>query len=132
MPDSNQQDKLRVDKWLWAARFYKTRSLAAHAVEGGKVAVNGARVKPARTIKVGDELHIATPGADFVVHVRALADKRGSAPVAATLYEETADSRERREQAKLERGATHYDPHVKGRPTKRARRLIHKFKGDLV
>ena len=71
--------RLRIDKWLWAARFYKTRSIAAEAVESGKVLVNGARAKPARTLKVGDELQVRTPGADYTVHVAVLSSRRGSA-----------------------------------------------------
>ena len=76
-------ERTRVDKWLWAARFYKTRSIAADAVESGKVLVNGARVKPAKALKPGDELLIRVPGADYTVLVRALSDRRGPAPEAA-------------------------------------------------
>ncbi len=123
-------DRTRVDKWLWAARFYKTRSIAADAVESGKVLANGARVKPARALRVGDELEVRTPSAVFTVHVRELCERRGSATDAARLFIETEDSRRRREQAKLLRIEPHPDAQTKGRPTKRARRLIHKFRGE--
>jgi ribosome-associated heat shock protein Hsp15 len=128
---SEPEDKLRIDKWLWAARFYKTRSIAANAVESGKVELNGAHVKPARALRVGDELTIRTPSAQFTVRVRALAAKRGSAPQAAVLYEETEDSRQRREQAKLARVPMHPDAQMRGRPTKRVRRLIQKVRGPI-
>jgi len=129
MSDHETDDKLRVDKWLWAARFYKTRSLAADAVDTGKVLVNGARVKPARTLKLGDELHIRTPGADYTVHATALSPKRGSATEAAKLYAETDESKRLREEAKLNRSDRHPDAFIKGRPTKRVRRQIERFRG---
>lgn len=123
-------DKLRVDKWLWAARFYKTRSVAADAVESGKVTVNGARVKPARALKLGDELQIRTTGADYTVHVAGLSARRGPAAEAARLYAETDASKQQREQAKLARTDRHPDAHIKGRPTKRTRRLMEKLRGE--
>ncbi len=86
---TDHDDKLRVDKWLWHARFYKTRSIAADAVENGKVLVNGARVKPAKALKTGDELLVRVPGADYTVRVEALSDRRGPATEAAKLYAET-------------------------------------------
>jgi ribosome-associated heat shock protein Hsp15 len=129
MSDHDTDDKLRVDKWLWAARFYKTRSIAADAVEGGKVLVNGARVKPARTLKLGDELHVHTPGATYTVHVSMLSQRRGSATEAAKLYAETDESRRLREEAKLNRTDRHPDAFIKGRPTKRVRRQIERFRG---
>ena len=85
-------DKLRVDKWLWAARFFKHRTLATEAVEGGKVQLNGIRVKPAKDVKVGDRVDIQIADSRYTVIVTAIADKRGSASVAQTLYAETADS----------------------------------------
>jgi ribosome-associated heat shock protein Hsp15 len=124
------EDKLRVDKWLWAARFYKTRSIAADAVETGKVLVNGAQAKPARALKVDDALQIRTAVADFTVHVTGLSSRRGPAAEAAKLYRETAQSRQAREDAKLLRKDVHPDARSKGRPTKRTRRELHKFRGE--
>lgn len=126
--DDSGEERTRIDKWLWAARFFKTRSLAAQAVESGKVSVGGARVKPARVLKLGDELSIQTPSALFVVHVRALDDKRGPASAAARLFEETEQSKAARVQAKLEHVA-HPDASLRGRPTKRNRRALHKARG---
>src|SRR5688500_12017875 len=98
-------DKVRLDKWLWAARFYKTRSAATVAVDGGKVEVNGEGVKPAKLVKPGDEVRIRQAPFEHVVIVRAIGERRGSAAVAATLYEETPASigaRERlREQLRM-------------------------------
>jgi ribosome-associated heat shock protein Hsp15 len=126
---AGEDGRTRIDKWLWAARFFKTRSLAADAVESGKVLVNGARVKPARALKPGDELEVHTPGALYTIHIRALAARRGPAAQAAQLYEETEQSKQARAQAKLE-NAAHPDAYVKGRPTKRARRAMHKVRGQ--
>ena len=126
---TSEEDRTRIDKWLWAARFYKTRSIAAEAVESGKVLVSGARVKPARALKLGDQLEIRTPGAVYVVYIKALSAKRGPAAQAATLYEETAESRQARAAARLEQTA-HPDAYIKGRPTKRARRTMHKVRGQ--
>lgn len=122
-------DHTRIDKWLWAARFFKTRSLAAGAVESGKVQVNGARVKPAKTLKVGDELLIRTPAFEYTVHVASLSDRRGAAPVAAGLYVETEASQRKRAAARLERVAHEPTFGIRGRPTKRARRQLHKVRG---
>lgn len=124
-----EEDRTRIDKWLWAARFYKTRSIATEAVESGKVLMNGARVKPARALKLGDPLEIRTPGAVYVVHIKALSAKRGPAAQAAALYEETEESKQARAQAKLEQIA-HPDAYSKGRPTKRTRRTLHKVRGQ--
>ena len=123
-------DKLRIDKWLWAARFFKTRSIAADAVDSGKVTVNGARVKPARALKLDDELTIRTPSAQYTVRVTGLSARRGPAAEAAKLYAETEESKGQREQAKLTRTEQHPDASIKGRPTKRNRRQIHKFRGE--
>ena len=124
-------DPLRIDKWLWAARFFKTRSLAAKAVDGGRVRVNGEGAKPARVLKPGDELAIRAGELDWVVEVKALSRQRGPAAQAALLYAEREDSRARRLAAVAMRKA---QPHpaagVKGRPTKKDRRLIHRFTGD--
>ncbi|WP_028455472.1 RNA-binding S4 domain-containing protein [Chitinilyticum litopenaei] len=123
------QDKVRIDKWLWAARFFKTRSLATDAVDGGRVHLNGERVKPARTLKVGDVVRVQAEHGEFTVTVLALAERRGSAEVARTLYEESAESIRKREALDFERSlAPQLDPsQVKGRPTKKFRRQIERF-----
>jgi len=116
---------VRLDKWLWAARFYKTRSLATAAVAGGKVHVNGDRAKPAKPVAPGDTLRIRIPPYEWIVVIRGLAERRGSAQVAAGLYEETAAGRAARDRLalgfKLVQGDV-YDG--KGRPTKKQRRQI--------
>ncbi len=122
---------LRVDVWLWAARFFKTRALAKQAVETGKVDVAGQRAKPARGVRVGDALRIARGDEVFEVEVRALSDTRGPASVAQTLYAEGDESRARREAVRALRAAerTGYRaPETK--PDKRARRLIRAL-GDI-
>src|SRR5438270_99814 len=96
-------DTVRIDKWLWAARFYKTRSLASRACELGRVQSNHQLVKPAREVRVGDQLQIKNDGGDFQVEVLALSDTRGPAPVAQTLYRESEESREARKKAAEER-----------------------------
>jgi ribosome-associated heat shock protein Hsp15 len=120
---------LRVDKWLWAARFYKTRSLASDAVSGGKVKVNGGTTKPARDIKIGDRLDIANSETRWEVSVLALSDKRGPAPEARLLYEETSESITAREAARTSRQFVQ-DPaaDIHGRPTKRDRRQMERYK----
>ena len=112
---------VRLDKFLWAARFFKTRALAAEAIDTGRVSVNGEKAKPAKTVRVGDALAIRRPPYENVVLVRALSDRRGSAPEAQALYEETAESRARREQISAEMKAAG-PPVFKGRPTKKTRR----------
>jgi ribosome-associated heat shock protein Hsp15 len=123
-------DRLRIDKWLWAARFFKTRSLAAQAVDGGRVQVNGARVKPARDVKPGDEVAVHIGDVEWVVDVRALSARRGPAEEARKLYEERADSRARREAAIYARKR---EPEpafgLRGRPTKRDRRMLKRLTG---
>ena len=118
-------DRVRVDKWLWAARFFKTRALASEAVDGGKVHVNGDRVKPAKLLKVGDELRIRLGPYEHRVTVRGLSERRGPASVATTLYEESEESARARaalaEQHRLTQSAMHTES---GRPTKRDRRQI--------
>ena len=121
-------ERTRVDKWLWAARFYKTRSIAADAVDSGKVLVNGAHVKPAKPLKPGDELLIRVPGADYTVLVQALSDRRGPAPEAAKLYAETEDSKRKRAEAKLTRVPPEPTLFIRGRPTKRTRRQLDRFR----
>jgi ribosome-associated heat shock protein Hsp15 len=121
-------DSVRLDKWLWAARFFKTRSLATDAVDGGKVRVNGERVKPARSVKLGDTLVIDNGSTEWEVIVKDLADQRGSATIAQGLYEETAHSiAERQKKAELRKFFREPSAEIKGRPTKRDRRLIDKF-----
>ena len=123
-------EHLRIDKWLWAARFFKTRSLAAKAVDGGKVHLNGESAKPSRILKAGDELAIRAGELEWVVEVKALSRQRGPAAQAALLYAEREDSRERRLVAMaLRKGQPHPAAGVKGRPTKKDRRLIHRFTG---
>ena len=116
---------MRLDKWLWAARFYKTRSAATDAVLGGRVHVNGARVRPAKELRVGDELELTLGVSRRVVEVLALSDKRGPAPVAATLYRETPESVEARERAAAERRlARPLGVDLGARPTKLERRRL--------
>jgi ribosome-associated heat shock protein Hsp15 len=120
---------MRVDKWLWAARFFKTRSAATDAVDGGHVEVNGERAKPAKALKVGDELRIRLHHNTFVVHVRGFAERRGPAADAQTLYEETAESRTERERlAEQRRLAPPMAFEEGGRPTKKDRRDLSRVK----
>ena len=124
-------EPVRLDKWLWAARFFKTRSLAAKAVDGGKVRLNGESAKPSRELKAGDELAIRAGESEWVVEVKALARQRGPAAQAALLYAEREDSRARRQAAiVLRKAQPHPAAGVKGRPTKKDRRLIHRFTGN--
>ncbi|MDH4235334.1 MAG: RNA-binding S4 domain-containing protein [Gallionella sp.] len=127
MSASDDTEKFRIDKWLWAARFFKTRSLASDAVECGKVLINELRVKPAKIVTVGDMLDIRVGQVQFVVEVLALSNKRGSAPVAQKLYRETDESRQRRETIAAQLKAQPQPFHFKGRPTKRDRREIERF-----
>lgn len=122
--------RTRLDKWLWAARFFKHRSAATEAVDGGKVKLNGAAVKPARDVKAGDRLDVTIGEDTRTVLVRAIADKRGSATVAQTLYEETPASVEARERARdLRKFAAAPGADLHGRPTKRDRRRMDRFSG---
>ncbi len=123
--------RVRIDKWLWAARFFKTRSLAAHAVDGGRVQLNGQRVKPAREVKPGDELVIHIGELEWVIDVRALSTRRGPAAEAQKLYAEREPSRQRRFEAVAARKLTIAPVRrEKGRPTKRDRRQLGRFTGD--
>ena len=118
---------VRLDKWLWAARFFKTRTLASDAVDGGKVRLNGERIKPAHGVKPGDLLIIDNGATVWEVAVRALADKRGSAPAAQALYLETETSiAKRRSAAEQHRFFSEPSAALKGRPTKRDRRRLDK------
>lgn len=120
---------MRIDKWLWAARFWKTRSLATAAVDGGHVEVNGERAKPAKQVRVGDALRIRLNQNTHVVHVRALAERRGSASVARALYEETDASRQERERLAEQRRLAPPPAYEEGgRPTKRDRRDMARVK----
>lgn len=120
---------MRLDKWLWAARFFKTRSLAASEVDAGHVDVNGERPKPAKQIRVGDELRIRLNQYTHIVHVRGLSERRGPASTAQTLYEETDASRQERERlAEQRRLAPSPTYEEGGRPTKRDRRDISRVK----
>ncbi|MHB1124183.1 MAG: RNA-binding S4 domain-containing protein [Ramlibacter sp.] len=119
-------DKLRIDKWLWAARFYKTRTLASEEIARGRVEVNGQEVKPAREVKVGDTVGLRQGPVTRTVVVKGLSGMRGPAPVAQQLYEETPDSIKAREQA-AERRRLAPEPALtigQGRPTKRGRREL--------
>jgi ribosome-associated heat shock protein Hsp15 len=121
-------DKVRLDKWLWAARFFKTRALATEAINGGHVHLNGSRPKPSRTLSVGDELNIQKGQDSFDITVLLLADKRGPASIARQLYEEDEQSRLKREefaeQRRLEAAA---QPRQQRRPDKKGRRQIIRF-----
>ena len=123
-------DSTRIDKWLWAARFFKTRSLATDAVERGRVKLNEERCKPARNLKVGDLLDIDNGSTEWQVRVLGLSDQRGPAPVAQQLYEETPESVQRREQT-AEQRKLYAEPAdaIRGRPTKRDRRAIDRSRG---
>ncbi|HSV17321.1 MAG TPA: RNA-binding S4 domain-containing protein [Casimicrobiaceae bacterium] len=118
--------RLRVDKWLWAARFYRTRTLASAAVEAGQVRVNGERVKPAHAVTAGASVEVRRQGLAWIVVVTALADRRGSARDAALLYRETDESAAARAAAIAERAAN-AAARVPGRPTKRDRRKLEDF-----
>ena len=123
-PDS---DKVRLDKWLWAARFFKTRGLASDAINGGHVHLNGARVKPSRCLKLDDQLRIQKGAVEFIVHILILSDRRGPASVAQTLYKETDASQSKREaQGEQRRLLANAAGPVK-RPDKRSRRKIIRF-----
>ena len=124
------EGEIRLDKWLWAARFFKTRSLAAEAIAGGKVQVNGERAKRARHLRAGDEIRVRSGPYEHTVTVRALSARRGPATAAAELYEERPESVAAREAMALQLKSLHaaFGPE-KGRPTKRDRREIERLKG---
>jgi len=130
--DAPGQDRVRIDKWLWAARFFKTRSLAVDAIGGGKILVNDERPKPAKTVQVGDVVSVRLGPYEHVVQVRGLSERRGPASVAATLYEETPTSLAARlklaDQLRMAPAAFVYEE--KGRPTKRDRREIDRFRDE--
>jgi ribosome-associated heat shock protein Hsp15 len=121
---------VRIDKWLWAARFFKTRSMAARACDLGRIESNRQPAKPAREIRIGDMLQIKTEGGEFQVEVLLLSEVRGPAAVAQTLYRETDASREARLKVAAERKALmNYMPSPEGRPSKRDRRKINQLRG---
>ncbi|MFY9726281.1 MAG: RNA-binding S4 domain-containing protein [Bryobacteraceae bacterium] len=122
--------RVRMDKWLWAARFFKTRTLAARACELGRIAANGQPAKAAREVRVGDLLQVKNDSGDFQVEVLALSEMRGPAPVAQALYRETEASRELRLKLAEERKAMpHFESMREGRPSKRDRRKIARLRG---
>ena len=130
MHPTDISEKLRLDKWLWAARFFKTRSLAAQAVESGKVKLNGQRVKPAKELHDEDALEIHIGDFTWQVRVRELSARRGPAEVAKKLYEETAASQAQRQaQLAVRRAAPEPAAQIHGRPTKRNRRMLKRFTG---
>ena len=121
---------MRIDKWLWAARFFKTRALATKACDLGRILARDLEAKPARDIRVGDMLRITNDGGEFHVEVLLLSEVRGSASVAQTLYRETEESKEARLKAAAERkAAMQFEPMPTGRPSKRDRRKIIQFRG---
>jgi len=121
---------VRMDKWLWAARFFKTRSMAEKACELGRVESNGAHAKPAREVKVGDTVRVKTEGGVFTVEVLGLSEMRGPAPVAQALYRETEESKEaRRKEAEMRRTAPSFEGFREGRPSKKDRRVLGKLRG---
>ncbi|HEV8446480.1 MAG TPA: RNA-binding S4 domain-containing protein [Gemmatimonadaceae bacterium] len=126
---ADDSNSVRVDKWLWAARFFKTRSLATEAVGGGKVEVNGERAKPAKSVKPGDEIRVRLAPYEHILIVRAVAERRGPASVAQGLYEETEASAAARhrlaEQLRMAPAAFVFED--RGRPTKKDRRELTKF-----
>jgi len=124
--------RVRIDKWLWAARFFKTRGLAARACELGRIESNGQQAKPSREVRIGDMLQVKTEGGDFLVEVLALSVMRGPAAVARTLYQETEASRELRLKLAEERKATpHFEALREGKPSKRDRRKIDRLRGRV-
>jgi ribosome-associated heat shock protein Hsp15 len=120
-------DKVRIDKWLWAARFYKTRSLAKSAIEGGKVHIDGQKSKPSRTLEVGVMLTLRQGEDSKTIEVIALSEKRQGAPEAQLLYSETEQSVEQREKKSSERSAFYGSMPASMRPNKKQRRQIHRF-----
>ncbi|SNT04245.1 heat shock protein Hsp15 [Pseudomonas segetis] len=128
--NDKDDDKVRLDKWLWAARFFKTRALAKAAIEGGKVHHRGERCKPSKEPKVGDELVIRSGFDERTIIVQLLSGVRRGAPEAQTLYRETPESIERREQAAAQRKAGALGMQTDGRPSKKQRRQIHQFRDN--
>ena len=129
--NTNEPHKVRLDKWLWAARFFKTRAMATEAVKGGKVHINEARIKPSHIVKLGELVRIRKEHQEQTIIVDALSEKRGSATIAQTLYHESSDSIEKREaMSKNKRELYLANPTPDKRPNKQQRRNIIKFKQD--
>jgi ribosome-associated heat shock protein Hsp15 len=126
---SDDQNKVRLDKWLWAARFFRTRNIAIDAINGGKVHVNGHRSKPAKAVNIGDEIIISKGAFKHTVIILALSDKRGPASIAQTLYEESLQSIENRKAIadNLSLQRVPGSSPIRGRPTKKSRRQIVRF-----
>jgi ribosome-associated heat shock protein Hsp15 len=129
MNDTSDAARVRLDKWLWAARFFKTRSTAAEAVAGGKVDVNGDHAKRARPLQVGDRVTVRQPPFETIVVVRALSERRGRAEDAARLYEETAASRAARDALATQIRSLPTAALDRGRPTKKDRRVLNRWRG---
>jgi ribosome-associated heat shock protein Hsp15 len=130
MLQNSRMTAVRIDKWLWATRFFKTRALASKACDLGRVLLKGQPLKPAREVKVGDHLRVTNDGGDFEIEVLGLSDVRGPAPVAQALYRESEESKAARAKAAEERKANRdYAPAPIGRPSKRDRRRIIQFRG---
>lgn len=126
---ADSKPRVRLDKWLWAARFFKTRSLAKQAIEGGKVHYDRTRSRVSKEVVIGAELRIRRGWEEMTIEVLALSDQRGPAAVAQQLYRETAESADlRQREAELRRAATAGNTRPAGKPGKRDRRLIHRFK----
>ena len=125
-------ERVRIDKWLWAARFFKTRSMAARACDLGRITSNGHTAKPAREVHTGDMLHIKNDSGEFTIEVLVLSEMRGPAAVAQTLYQETAESQEqRRKLAEERRNNPHFEDDREGRPSKRDRRQLGRLRGRM-
>lgn len=123
-------ERVRIDKWLWAARFFKTRSMAARACELGRVSANGQHVKAARDVHPGDRLRVKNDGGEFEIDVLALSGLRGPASLAQTLYRETDESREQRlRAASVRKSIASFETARQGRPSKRDRRLTERLRG---
>jgi ribosome-associated heat shock protein Hsp15 len=132
MPETSSLSRVRLDKWLWAARFFKTRALAVEAIEGGKVKVNEERVKRAKQIQTGDRVEVRLGPYLHVVTVRGISERRGPASQAIKLYEETPESVADRERVAFQLKAAHvlFVPETNERPTKRDRRRLERFRKD--
>lgn len=126
---SDQHDAVRLDKWLWAARFYKTRSAATEAVAGGMITVNGERPKPAKTVKPGDEVRVRVGPYEHVLHVTGTAERRGTTEQAAALFTETEASRAARERLAEQHRLAPSFAFDTGKPTKKDRRTLDRFRG---
>ena len=124
--------RVRIDKWLWAARFFKTRTLAARACELGRIQSNGQEAKPSREVKTGDHLQVKNEGGEYQIEVLALSETRGPAGLAQTLYRESEESRAMRLKAAEERKAmSHLEGFREARPSKRDRRQLNRIRGRL-